>query len=72
MHESIPGVTIPPPGNLPDRQFMGVGNLPFTYVQGGRVLLQYIAKDPGDLTNGCPESHPQSHPLGQHFLNMIG
>jgi hypothetical protein len=36
MHESIPGVTIPPPrdtpGNLPDRQFTGVGNLPFIYV----------------------------------------
>jgi hypothetical protein len=57
MHESIPGVTIPPrdtPGNLPDRQFTGVGNLPFIYVHGGRVL-----EDPGDLTNGCPESHPQ-------------
>ena len=56
MHESIPGVTIPPrdtPGNLPDRQFTGVGNLPFIYVHGGRVL-----EDPGDLTNGCPESHP--------------
>ena len=58
MHESIPGVTIPPPrdtpGNLPDRQFTGAGNLPFIYVHGGRVL-----EDPGDLTNGCPESHPQ-------------
>ena len=57
MHESIPGVTIPPrdtPGNLPDRQFTGVGNLPFIYVHGGRVL-----EDPGDLTNGCPQSHPQ-------------
>jgi hypothetical protein len=58
MHESIPGVTIPPPrdtpGHLPDRQFTGVGNLPFIYVHGGRVL-----EDPGDLTNGCPESHPQ-------------
>jgi hypothetical protein len=58
MHESIPGVTIPPPRdtprNLPDRQFTGVGNLPFIYVHGGRVL-----EDPGDLTNGCPESHPQ-------------
>jgi hypothetical protein len=42
------------PGNLPDRQFTGVGNLPFIYVHGGRVL-----EDPGDLTNGCPESHPQ-------------
>ena len=49
MHESIPGVTIPPPG-----QFTGVGNLPFIYVHGGRVL-----EDPRDLTNGCPESHPQ-------------
>ena len=33
MHESIPGVTTPPPRdtpeNLPDRQFTGVGNLPF-------------------------------------------
>ena len=28
MHESIPGVTTPP-GNLPDRPFTGVGNLPF-------------------------------------------
>jgi hypothetical protein len=57
MHESIPRVTIPPrdtPGNLPDRQFTGVGNLPFIYVHGGRVL-----ENPGDLTNGCPESHPQ-------------
>ena len=58
MHESIPGVTTPPPpprdtpGNLPDRQFTGAGNLPFIYVHGGRVL-----EDPGDLTNGCPESH---------------
>ena len=50
MHESIPGVTIPPPPG----QFTGVGNLPFIYVHGGRVL-----EDPGDLTNGCPESHPQ-------------
>jgi hypothetical protein len=57
MHESIPGVTIPPrdtPGNFPDRQFTGVGNLPFIYVHGGRVL-----EDPGDLTNDCPESHPR-------------
>ena len=60
MHESILGVTIAPPpprdtpGNLPDRQFTGVGNLPFIYVHAGRVL-----EDPGDLTNGCPESHPQ-------------
>jgi hypothetical protein len=46
MHESIPGVTIPP-RDTP-------GNLPFIYVHGGRVL-----EDPGDLTNGCPESHPQ-------------
>ena len=51
MHESIPGVTIPPP---PPGQFTGVGNLPFIYVHGGRV-----SEDPGDLTNGCPESHPQ-------------
>jgi hypothetical protein len=54
MHESNPGVTIPPPRNLPDRQFTGVGNLPFIYVHGGRVL-----EDRGDLTNGCPQSHPQ-------------
>jgi hypothetical protein len=47
------------PGNLPDRQFTGLGNLPFIYVHGGRVL-----EDHGDLTNGCPESHSQI--LRQH------
>ena len=57
MHESIPGVYNPPPqkkntpGNLPDRQFTGVRNLPVLYVHWGRVLLWYC-RDPGDLTNG--------------------
>ena len=57
MHESIPGVTIPPPGTPPGicpiDSSRGVGNLPFIYVHGGRVL-----EDPGDLTNGCPECPP--------------
>jgi hypothetical protein len=47
----------PPPGNLPDRQFTGVGNLPHIHARGPGIVI--VAKDPRDLTNGCPESHPQ-------------
>jgi hypothetical protein len=62
MHESIPGVTIPPPGNLPDRQFMGVGNLPFTYVQGGRVLL--YRQGPWGFDKWLPRIQPTIPPVG--------
>ena len=62
MHESIPGVTIPPPrdtpGNLPDRQFTGICLTSF-HVRARGPGIVIVAKDPGDLTNGCPESHPQ-------------
>ena len=60
MHESIPGVTIPPPrdtpGNLPDRQFTGVGNLPFMYVHGGRDC--YSRQGPRGFDKWLPRIPP--------------
>ena len=56
MHKSIPGLTIPPghprdtPGNLPDRQFTGVENLPVISMHRPGIVI--VSEDPGDLTSG--------------------
>ena len=56
---------MPPPGNLPDRQFTGVGNLPHIRARGPGIVI--VAKDTGDLTNGfinhylITESHHQPY-----------
>ena len=60
MHESIPGVTIPPgtpPGICLIDSSRGSGICLSCTCTGAGIVI--VAKDPGDLTNGCPESHPQ-------------
>ena len=66
MHESIPGVTIPPPpgispGICPIDSSQGSGIRLFVYVHGGRVL-----EDPGDLPRIPPTNFKAAKPSFRH------